>query len=203
MTAGFYNMLNEHGETIKNQESWIEKLYNWLHDKRTQKYTVRLAYSFLLIFIGWTGGYWLTPDSRIDQMSAEINQMKEIVTLTMLTQQSPADRIKAVNHVNNLDKIDEKIVTALLGTLNSDPNVNVRLVTVEALLEFSDIPEVRQGLVMSISQQNSPLVQLALADAMSALQEKSSVGQLQKLLEKKDLNDSVREQIEKSIQTLI
>jgi len=203
MTAGFYNKLNEYSRSVQKQSSWIDRLYDMLHSRRMQKYSVRLAYSFILLFAGWAAGHWLTPDSRIEQMSGEINQMKEMVTLTLLTQQSPSDRIKAVNHVNDLDKIDQKIITALLSTLNTDPNVNVRLVTVEALLEFADIPEVRQGLVQSISRQNSPLVQLALAESMAALQEKAAVSPLQKLLEKKDLVDSVREQIEKSLQTLI
>jgi HD superfamily phosphohydrolase YqeK len=56
---------------------------------------------------------------------------------------------------------------------------------------------------MSINLQESPLMQSAIADAMVKLREKSSVEFLQKLLNKKDLNQMVKHNIEKSIQKLI
>jgi len=46
-------------------------------------------------------------------------------------------------------------------------------------------------------------MQLALADAMVKLQEKRSVKSLQMLLDKKNLNNMVKLNIEKSIQKLI
>jgi hypothetical protein len=39
-------------------------------------------------------------------------------------------------------------------------------VTVEGIVRFADDPAGREGLVRSIAQQESPLVQLALADVM-------------------------------------
>ncbi len=95
------------------------------------------------------------------------------------------------------------MVDALLETLNDDPNVNVRLVTLEALVKFANEPAVRQGLVQSIANQESPLMQSAIADVMVKLQEKRSVRSLQELLKKSDLNESIRSKIEMSISKLM
>ena len=92
---------------------------------------------------------------------------------------------------------------ALFTTLNEDPNVNVRLATLDALVKLAHDPKVREGLVRSIDLQDSPIMQSAIADVMVKLQEKSSVQYLQKLLGKKDLNQMVKINIEKSIQKLI
>ena len=97
----------------------------------------------------------------------------------------------------------KKVIDALFTTLNEDPNVNVRLITLEALVKLSNEPKVRAGLVQSITLQESPLLQSAIADVMVKLQEKSSVQGLQKLLHRKDLNGMVKLKIEQSIHKLI
>ena len=161
---------------------------------------------FLLI-IGWAVGSWITPGSRKDaqltQMSAEIREMREMMVLTLIDQSSVTQRIKAVNLTNSLDDVDERVIQALLKTLNNDPNENVRLVTVEALYEFADNAIVREGLIQSISKQESALVQLALADVMVALHEKRSIEQFNELLKRRDLNDAVRGRIEKTVRVLL
>ena len=121
----------------------------------------------------------------------------------LIDQPSAIDRIKAVNMTNNFASVNDKVVTAMLKTLNNDPNENVRLITVEALYEFADNPRVREGLILSIIKQNSPLVQLALADIMIALQEKKSVEHFENLLKKKDLNDSVRNRLQQTVKVLM
>lgn len=95
------------------------------------------------------------------------------------------------------------MIDALLATLNNDPNVNVRLSTLDALTHLANHPEVRQGLIQSISQQDSPLMQLAIADLMLKLQEKRSVSQLKELLKQKNLDHSVRDKISQTIKILI
>jgi HEAT repeat protein len=98
--------------------------------------------------------------------------------------------------------VDEKVIQALLQTLNNDPNINVRLVTVETLRQFADEPQVREGLIQSITRQESPLVQIALADVMVGLQEKRSVKQLQRLLEQENLDETVKIKIKETVKVL-
>jgi hypothetical protein len=92
---------------------------------------------------------------------------------------------------------------ALLQTLNSDSNVNVRLAAIESLTNYVDNPMVRQGLVQSIPNQESPLLQITLANLMVALQEKASIEPFRQLLKEKQLDTTVKKRIEKSIQSII
>jgi HEAT repeat protein len=129
--------------------------------------------------------------------------MKQVMMLSLLQDPSASQRMKAVSFTDDISNVDLKVIDALLTTLNEDPNVNVRLATLEALVRLSGEPKVREGLVRSISNQESPIMQSAIADVMVKLQEKSSVRSLQELLGKKDLNKMVKVNIEKSIQKLI
>jgi len=70
-------------------------------------------------------------------------------------------------------------------------------------LGLANHPEVRQGLVQSITQQDSPLLQSAIADVMLKLQEKRSVKSFEDLLKQKNLNPGVRDKIKQTITQLI
>jgi HEAT repeat protein len=129
--------------------------------------------------------------------------MKEVMMLSLLNDPSASQRMRAVSYTDEISNVDLKVIGALFTTLNGDPNVNVRLATLDALVKLADEPKVREGLVRSIDLQESPLMQTAIADAMVKLQEKSSVVSLKRLLSKKDLNQMVKVNIEKSIQKLI
>ena len=97
------------------------------------------------------------------------------MVLTLLDQPSANKRLQAVNEVNKLSSVTKTITKALFSTLNNDTNVNVRLSAIEALANYTEIPEVREGLIASIMNQKSPMVQIALADLMVKLQEKKAV----------------------------
>ncbi|GAA4033205.1 hypothetical protein GCM10022409_16910 [Hymenobacter glaciei] len=122
--------------------------------------------------------------------------------LTMLQNPSATQRLRAVGQSKEIAKANEEVVTALLSTLNNDSNVNVRLATLEALAQLGQDPVVRQGLVRSLTLQDSPLVQSALADVMVQLQVRRSVQPLRQLLRQTGLNETVKTKIESSIQTL-
>ncbi|MFC1493485.1 HEAT repeat domain-containing protein, partial [candidate division KSB1 bacterium] len=163
--------------------------------------------SLILIVIGWGIGRWLPPGqqyySQLTRMSTEVKEIREMMIFNLVNHPSATERMKTVNLTSSFDNLDDKIVTALLNTLNSDPNVNVRLVAIEALSRFADNPEVRQGLIQSISKQESPLTQLSLADVMVTLNEKGAVDQLRVLMEKKDMNSAVKTRIEECIKILL
>ncbi len=206
MTANFYEQLeNYKTEHTKNQPP-IDRLIEWITDVFTPQRVLAVSYSLILLIIGWGVGYWSNSSNsyktQITQMSSEIREMKEIVMLNMLNESSPSERIKAVKYTDEFRKVDYKIIDALLTALNTDPNANVRLVIVNTLAKFADETIVRYGLIQSINKQESPIVQLALADLMVKLHEKNSVTELKKLLERRDLNHAVRNKIQKSIYLL-
>lgn len=191
-----------------------EKSFGGLWDRLAENFTPvhfpRVAFGILLIMSGVAGGYFLRPanmntayNKQIDSLSSQVSELKQIMMLSFLKDQSASMRLQAVSYTDELNSVDKKVIEALLMTLNEDPNVNVRLATLEALVRLAGEPMVREGLVRSIAHQDSPLVQSAIADVMVKLNEKSSVDELKKLLSRKDLNTAVKTNIEQSIQKLI
>ena len=125
-----------------------------------------------------------------------------MMMLSLLENPAASQRLRAVSYTEEISQVDGKVVEALLTTLNNDSNVNVRLVTLEALAKLADHSAVREGLVQSITRQESPLVQSALADVMVKLQEKRSIKPLRQLLRDDRLNYLVKSKIEQSIRDL-
>jgi HEAT repeat protein len=73
-----------------------------------------------------------------------------------------------------------------------DPNVNVRLAAVDALRRFGERQVVRSGALQALNGQESPLVQVALIDFLVELQDKESIGTLQKLAQDGHVDETVR-----------
>ena len=211
MRAGFDSILSNFKEELvakKNPVSeWLTKLTEyWLRQAQP-----RLAFSLLLVAIGLFCGYILhqpgqtatSYNRQIDSLSSQVSEIKQVMMLSLLQDPSASQRIRAINYTEDIGSVDLKVISALFTTLNEDPNVNVRLATLDALVKLAGEPKVREGLVRSIDLQDSPLMQSAIADAMVKLQEKSSVQSLRNLLNKKGLNQMVKINIEKSISKLI
>jgi hypothetical protein len=173
-----------------------------------------VAYSLLLIVAGLGLGRWLSGSGspvtaggqdkqQLAALTTQVSEMRELMMKSLLQNPSASERIKGISYTSEIKTVDKSVIEALLTTLNDDPNVNVRLMTLEALTHYADDPAVREGLVASISQQESPLVQAAMADVMLKLQEKNAIKPLRKLLQQKNLNTLVRNKVEAAIARII
>ncbi len=207
LRTSFYENLEEYKSIISHKESPVPGLKSIWEELWQPVMFKRLAYALAVFVFGCLAGYWYTSEmkykTQVNSMISEMQDMQKVMMLTLIQQPSPSDRLKAISISNQISSADDKIIDALLHTLNNDPNVNVRLMAVEALYNFADNPKVRIGLIKSISQQESPIVQVTLADVMVLLQEKGSVEELKKLLEKNNLNESVESKLRNSIESLI
>jgi hypothetical protein len=213
LNVKFWTMLDQEKTKMQQSIAWQEKISSFWVSIWQNQWASRLAYSILLIIVGFGSGYWFNQkgnqatanqqEEKMNQLVSQMNEMKEMMMLTMLEKQSASERLQAVSMSSEMKKVDDRVIEALLKTLNNDENENVRLATVESLIELAENPRVREGLIKSINKQESPLVQIALVDAMLALQEKKSVNELKKLLQKKDLNEAVKGKIESSIKVLL
>jgi len=193
-------------EVDQQKNGWRERLSAlWNIQPR-----FKLAYGFVLLAVGLglglmvsrSGNQQLAYNKQVDSLSGQMAEMKQMMMLSLLQNPSASQRMRAVSYTDGMDNVNKKVIDALLTTLNEDPNINVRLMTLDALVKLADAPAVREGLVQSITQQDSPLMQSAIADVMVKLQEKKSVKSLQELLQKKDLNEMVKYKIEQSIHKL-
>jgi hypothetical protein len=165
----------------------------------------RFAIALSLLIVGWFLGYQVTPRSeraQVDLLASEVREMKKTVMLAMLENSSAAERMKAVRFAHELSGPDETVVNALSRTVNEDPNVNVRLMAVDTLALFADNPKVREALVQAIVRQKSPLVQLALAEVMLALNEKRAVEPIRRVIASPLLDYSVKSRLEAAVRQL-
>ncbi len=206
MDDRFFEML--HSE-IRREKTTPNRLVKGLSAFWDFLWRPQPAYAILLVGIGLGMGYFLHMNKSIDQTKTvvvadgETEQVREQLVLTLLEQPSANKRLQGVNEVNKIEKVDKKVIEALLQTLNNDANVNVRLAAIEALVNYVENPLVRQGLIQAIVHQESPIVQITLADLMVALQEKKSIEPFKTLMRTKELNSSVKQKLENSIEQII
>lgn len=166
----------------------------------------RLALAAGLIVVGFISGYWLQSPFHRNEVSAlteQVGELKEMMMLSLLEKESASQRLKAVSLTSDMTEVSTAVTDALITTLNQDENVNVRLAALDALKLYVNDSHVRTRLIESIAIQDSPLVQVALAELMVAIQEKKSVDALKKLLNKEGTPQEVKNKITESIQVLI
>lgn len=166
-------------------------------------FILRPAFGVILFLIGIITGLLLNNRQDNSELIAELQNSQKTLMLTLLEQPSATQRLKAVNLSSELTSPDELVTDALFTTLNNDDNVNVRLAALEALFNYSSLPEVRAGLVESISFQESPMVLITFSKAMVLLQEKGSIEKLKQLLNDRDFDEKVKNKINEDIQNII
>ncbi len=205
LTSNFQAMLKTFElEQAHGKVSSLAGVLGKIADLFVYKPKYNWAYSILLISAGALGAWLLLKQSNTNQnLSLVENDQKQIRVLTMLKDSAANDRMKAVNYTQQLHHVDDKVINALFVTLNTDSNENVRLVTLDALLQLADNPKVREGLVNSIIKQESELMQVALADAMIQLQEKKSAKSFKKLLENQNTKSPIiKKKLEQTVKEL-
>lgn len=139
---------------------------------------------------------------EVSHLREEIQNMRQLVTLSLLQQQSAGERLRGVNWSVRVDQPDTEVISALLDTVNRDPNVNVRLAAIDALRNFSTNSVVRKAIAPSISEQESPLVQFALIDLLADLRDSQSAGALRKLAQNEQFLPEVRERARAAVRKL-
>jgi hypothetical protein len=168
-------------------------------------YVMRIAAGIALFLSGWFTSSVTDLGNNRDQLTSlgnEVYMLRETLVLAMVQQNSPVERIKAVQMASQFEA-DDRIIESLIRMLGNDDNDNVRLMALEALVKYADKPEVREKLISTISMQSSPMVQLRLAELMRIMQEKRSVPEFQKVLLDVHLNYTVRSKIDETVRLLI
>ena len=122
----------------------------------------------------------------------EMRELREMVSLSLMQQQSASDRLKGVTWTGQLDSPSAEVVSALVDALMHDPNVNVRLATIDALERFASREDVRRAAIDAVDRQASPLVQIALIDFLVNTNERQSASTLKRLAENPQVNGAVR-----------
>ena len=163
---------------------------------------VVLALFCVGIYVGRVSVRPQSSSPEMAQLQTQIEGLRQTVALSLLERQSPASRLEGVSWGSQVKHPDNDLLSALISTLQHDPNVNVRLAALDALENFSGEATVRQALIGALGKQDSPLVQIALIDALVHLHERSAAGEFRKLSAEPNLNDAVRQRAQWALHNL-
>jgi len=163
-----------------------------------------------VLVVGIAIGRFVVPDttrpadssSEIAAMRSEMRELREMVSLSLMQQQSASDRLKGVTWTGQLDRPSGEVISALVDALMHDPNVNVRLATIDALERFASREDVRRATIEAVGRQMSPLVQIALIDFLVKTNERQSAPMLRRLAQDRQVNTAVRSRAAWGLQQL-
>jgi len=166
------------------------------------------AAALLLLVAGFLAGRYFNggeaahSQQEIAAMQLELTNMRQLVVLSMLQQDSASERLQGVTWSVRQRQADPKILGALLHTLRYDSSVDVRLAALDALSHYSDQTQVRQGLTDALETQQSPLVQVELIDLLVEWRARGAVEQLHKIEQDPKVDPAVRNRARRAINQL-
>lgn len=131
--------------------------------------------------------------SEVAQLRGQVESLRQLVTLSMLQQQSPSARLRGVTYSEQMARPDQQVEQALLFAVSHDTNVNVRLSAVDALQKYGGSPEVVRAMLDAIPVQESPMVQIALIDMLVQLNATNVTPGLVKLSRDQQIPEVVRQ----------
>ena len=204
MDQKFYAMLENHSAPSKPKTSWLDRIISQLTMSQTKRFATTSAWVFLGVFVGHYL-HLLNPQTNVieQRMAAQDDKIQALTVLSLLDMPSAQERLLAVNLVGQAKQPSAEVMVALIQTLKHDKNVNVRLEALDVLAQFSQDHTVREGLIQAIAHQESPLIQVALANLMRVLDEKQAIKPLQSLLKQSELLAPVKAELNNAVNDLI
>ena len=176
-------------------------IWNWL---RTP--VGGMAWSAALVLIGiFAGNHFAGARSEANEVAIlqnELANMRQLVVLSMLQQQSASERLQGVSWSQGSGKLDPQVTSALLHTLRYDASVDVRLAALNALSKHYAQPQVRSGVLDALQAQQSPLVQVALIDQLVEWRDPEAAKHLRNFEQTPNLNPAVKQRAEWAVSKL-
>jgi hypothetical protein len=165
-----------------------------------------VAWSIALVALGTYLGLQLGSAKSNSQdlaaMHTELTNMRQMVALSMLQQQSASQRLEGVTWTRREEHLDPQVLSALMHTLRYDQSVDVRLAALDALSRHAGQPQVKKTVVDALQEQQSPLMQVALIDQLVEWRDTDAAAGLEKLRKVPNLNPTVRQRADWAISKL-
>ena len=201
LAKNFYSMLGEEKAKINAKPTFtFQERFNQFLATAFGK----VAFATAVLVLGIIGGGFFSNSNyqgELDLLSNQMADMKEMMMMSMLEERSASKRLQGLQISSNLVSENEQITNAMFVTLNNDESTNVRLAALTILTSYANDPEIRAGLVNSISEQKSPIMQVALAELMVELQEPMAKLEFQPILEgdytPEEVKTTLRENLDK------
>ena len=203
MDNKFYQQLSEFEKEEKVDEH--QKVIP-LNEGTAKIFTLKRLGIAMTFLLGMAVGNFLGLFSDSGSSMAQTdNQPKDELVRFASLEETPlaGDRIKGIINAKNEINPNQRILAALNEVLCNDPNVNVRLSAIETLVLFWDIPKAREILIKAIPKQDSPIVQMELADVMISLEAKNSSNKWNQLLTSGSMEPDIKQQLENTLKELL
>jgi hypothetical protein len=172
----------------------------------------QIAASVLFLLLGFAGGIFYNnrsgagpavAESIQERTSEPVLEVTRVLQYNQSGSSTASERIQAIQQSAGFETADGQLIQVLINTMNLDDNVNVRLAACETLYRFGDNPQVREAFIRSLRVQTDPAVQIALIDALTDLQEKRAVEEMQRLVQDEQTLEIVRHRAQQGVGQLI
>jgi anti-sigma factor RsiW len=176
----------------RESRHWMERLFaSWW----PQQPVLQMGLAAALALVGVLVGQQLPSSS--DSEIAELRSEVRAVGIALLDHQSASERLLGVKWARGTAQAPE-VMNALLERVQYDTNLSVRLAAVDALRADLNNPNVIAGLAMALEQQDSPLLQVALSDALLAA-DQPAVDAVRAFLGRAEVDPTVREYLQMAL----
>jgi hypothetical protein len=181
----------------------LARVETWLAGVWPKSPLVQLAAAVATLLLGIVVGLAVDrQDSEIvalrSELSSELRTMNTRVALGLLDGPSAAERLRGVSLSSEAfddPRESDRVVDELLRIASVDESENVRLAAVEALALVADRAPVRRGLAAALPRQQSPVLQVAVADLLAERGGADGERALRELLADPDLDPTVKARV--------
>ncbi len=157
---------------------------------------LKIAAMVVLIFGTYILGYRIgTEKSELvqNQLSSEISAQKQQVLLASLRDYTGPQKIEAVYCISNSGNVSDELIGALVHTMNSDKNTNVRLAAITALSEMMDKNQlIKMELIKSLAVQENPLLQISLIQVLTEKGVREAKSQIEMITNNEKTDENVK-----------
>jgi len=203
-----YQNLDTHLESNETNISLDHRIQDLISEEITKENTrtnqkhwfgylplpIKLIFPVLLLLCGFFAGKSWQIENK-DQLFVDIDQSKiknfEMAN-DLLYHPSSSQRLSLVNNASNLNVDQERVIRLLFMSLNHDRSSSVRMAAVDALMQYSDMPIVREGLIKAINQQDASIMIQYLTEALNIIGEKINPNNAINNLKKSVTNSKIK-----------
>lgn len=166
---------------------------------------IKVAAMIIIVFGTFTVGYFTgNNDNDSSHLITEVQNLKQQVLLAGLRDYSGPQKIETVYSVAQVENTNADLIDALVYTLNSDKNINVRLAALNVLSGMINRNEsVKNELINSLTIQENPLIQISLIQILTEGGIKEAKDNIELISGKESTDPSVKDFAENMIKTII
>jgi|GEM_PF-870591 len=156
----------------------------------------KVAAVIVVVLLSYWAGFHAGSDKSAgekEQLAMELDRQKQEVLLASLRDYTGPQKIEAVYHIGNAAEAGDELIDALVYTMNTDKNINVRLAAINALSEMMNKnKKAKTELIRSLSVQDNSLLQISLIQVLTEGGVKEAREKIESLTESDKTDENVK-----------